>query len=212
MSKIRTVEQLYDGLANDLAWRQKELSTIRTLVASSKELKLETTIRSGIALTYAHFEGYIKKSVELYFNFLTYQKLRISEVTTNIVAVEVKSIMEKALSTHSIQPLIEVIDFLRKNDNKCSNLLKYSPYTGANLNYDRLNNIADALNIEKTVFINLKQLIDENLLSNRNSIAHGEYVIMDEEELNEIQKKIILILIDFKDQITNIAALKKYKV
>ena len=211
MNKVRTVEQLFDALASDLAWRQKELSTIRTLVAQSSKIKLETTIRSGIALTYAHFEGYVKKCVVLYFNFLTYQRLKIGEVKSNIIAIELKASMERALTTHSIKPLIEIIDYILNQENRCANLLNFNPYTGANLNYERLSNIADAMDLNKDAFINLKQLIDENLLSNRNSIAHGEHVIMDQEELNDIQQKILNILVDFRDQITNIAALQKYK-
>lgn len=210
MGSIRTPEDLYDKLAIDLAWRKKELYSIRTLTARSKDVKLETLIRSSIALTYAHFEGFTKNSVKFYFNFLNSQKLKVSDVKSNIVAVELKATFEKSLTAHSIKPLTELVDSLGNKNIICKNLLKYRPYTGANLNYERLINISYALGINTDSFTSLKHLIDENLLANRNSIAHGDYVIMDQDEINELQDRIILILTEIKDQLTNNAVLKNF--
>ncbi|MBD2666493.1 MAE_28990/MAE_18760 family HEPN-like nuclease [Richelia sinica] len=60
--KIRTVEQLSDILARELAWRKVELSALKSLIDSKSFAsgKRKALLRSGITILYAHWEGFVK--------------------------------------------------------------------------------------------------------------------------------------------------------
>jgi RiboL-PSP-HEPN len=61
MTKIRTLEQLQLTLDDELTWRKRELAVIKSLVTARSSTELTNChIRSGIALIYAHWEGFIK--------------------------------------------------------------------------------------------------------------------------------------------------------
>ena len=66
--KLRTVENLIDFLNEDIAWRKKELSSLKNnILQANVKLRL-TAIRAGVVLLYAHWEGFIKRSAEAYLN------------------------------------------------------------------------------------------------------------------------------------------------
>lgn len=61
--KIENLEDLQDKIDKDLAWRKKELTSIKSDVqmSNTKERSEQSrAIRAGITLLYAHWEGAIK--------------------------------------------------------------------------------------------------------------------------------------------------------
>ena len=80
MTKIRTVSQLSDKLSEEIAWRKKELIYIKSLIEKNRYKSVESTlIRSGTALLYAHWEGFIKNAATSYVEFVARQNLKYSE-------------------------------------------------------------------------------------------------------------------------------------
>ena len=57
--KIKTVEKLEEILLKDLAWRKKEMVSLKILVEKD-QVNEPILLRAGIALLCAHFEGFIK--------------------------------------------------------------------------------------------------------------------------------------------------------
>lgn len=58
---LRTAEQLSDKLSEELVWRKKELSEVKSLIETKfPPYKHNALIRSGICLLYAHWEGFVK--------------------------------------------------------------------------------------------------------------------------------------------------------
>ena len=59
---IRTTENLIDALSNDLIWRKKELSEIKSLieVKNVSAQRHNVLVRSGVCILYSHWEGFIK--------------------------------------------------------------------------------------------------------------------------------------------------------
>lgn len=70
--KIKTLEDLEDSLNTHLAWRKKEMMTLKLLIESGDEARI-TLIRAGIALLCAHFEGFIKDASNDYLSFVSNQ-------------------------------------------------------------------------------------------------------------------------------------------
>ena len=65
--KIKNIEELEDRIDGELAWRKKELISIKNDIRSSENKDISERsrlIRSGIAMLYAHWEGAIKSLAE----------------------------------------------------------------------------------------------------------------------------------------------------
>jgi hypothetical protein len=69
MAKIRTFQHLQAILDDEMAWRLKDIATFKLAVRSNKSENAPFT-RAGVALIYAHWEGFIKSASEAYLNFV----------------------------------------------------------------------------------------------------------------------------------------------
>src|SRR3974390_1271635 len=98
--KIRTLEELVDALDREMAWRKKELFEIKRLVDSSKDSHREATlIRSGVAILYAHWEGFVKTAGTAYLNFVSMRRLKYEELADHLLALGMKSKLNQASQT-----------------------------------------------------------------------------------------------------------------
>ena len=62
--KIRNIEQLEEELTKDLSWRKKEMLSLKILIEKDS-VNENILLRAGMALLCAHFEGFIKKGIQL---------------------------------------------------------------------------------------------------------------------------------------------------
>jgi hypothetical protein len=78
MSEVRTINQLQDWLDGDIAWRIKEISSVKSSLRSDSGAGRYTKamVRAGVALLYAHWEGFIKTASETYIQFISNQRLQ----------------------------------------------------------------------------------------------------------------------------------------
>ena len=58
---IRTQEDLGEFLDRELAWRKKELSLVKLSLDSSRTEQIPSSVRAGICMLYAHWEGFIRE-------------------------------------------------------------------------------------------------------------------------------------------------------
>lgn len=81
--KIRTTEQLIDKLDEDLVWRKRELSAIKSLV-ETKSFSLpkhQVLVRSAICILYSHLEGFVKSASNYYVEYVRRQELTYQEIS-----------------------------------------------------------------------------------------------------------------------------------
>ncbi len=214
MSKIRTLNDLDDRLSEDLAWRKKELSVLESLIKtrSFEQNKTNALIRCGIALLYAHWEGYIKCAASAYLEFVSSQKnLKYCDLTYNFVAIAMKKKLNEASVTNQSTIHNQVLQFLMESmeqriDIPMDDVIK----TGSNLSSSLFRQILALLGIEDEPYELKQKLIDEKLLKKRNQIAHGEYLDVDVASYQELYKIIIEMMELFKNQIENHAVQKLY--
>ncbi len=215
MTKIYTAEHLEDALSNAIAWRKKELATLKSLVRSGSHSrsKLNCLIRSGIAILYAHWEGFIKEAGTAYLEFVSRQRLTYQELTPNFIAFAMKKQLNEARQTNKAIIYNQVVEFF------LSGLIQRSQIAyddsainiESNLSSAVLRNIVHMLGLDYSAFESKEKLIDEKLLKRRNHIAHGKYLTVDETEFAEIYDQIIVLMDIFRNQISNSAVLEKYK-
>lgn len=209
---IRTAEQLSDKLANDLAWRKKELAEVKALVEakSISEQRHKALVRSGICILYSHWEGFVKLAANSYLEYVRLQKITYKQLSSNFLALAMKEKLKEAKETNKPSLYIPICDFFLSELNQRCLLPKEAISTGANLSSEILKEITDILGIDFSPYSTKSVLINTKLLKARNEIAHGNYLIFDKEEYLELHTEVIEMLNKFRNQIENAALEKKF--
>ena len=216
MKKIRTLEELSQVLADDLIWRKKELSDLSSLIENKSfaPSKHNAVLRSGIALLYAHWEGYIKNAATYYLEYVSRQKLTYEELSINFVAIAMKTKLNEATETNKATIFTEVTKFLLTQGNSCSFIPYKDIISTSNLSSSILHEIVCVLGLDYSFYQSKQVIIDEQLRGRRNMIAHGEslpYLSLDREEYRELQGQILGMMEDFRTQVENHAAQELYR-
>ena len=219
--KIKNLNDLEEKIDNELAWRKKELTSIKVDVESS-EIKEKSeqsrAIRSGIAMLYAHWEGAIKSIAEFYLIYVSGLNLKYGELKNNFLAIAIKNSLNEFEDTKKATIHNKLIDnvYSKKNEISqipCKNIIK----TDSNLKMDIFKEIAATIGIDDNPYMLKKMLIDQRLLGNRNKIAHGERletldVISNPSDYIELHKTIIELIDKFAQNIKDAAQNEDYKL
>lgn len=226
---IRSLDELSNKLAADLAWRKKELAAIRALIelnefVDAKNAKQNALLRSGVTILYAHWEGFVKSASSNYLEFVAMQKLPYEKLTCNFIALAMKAKLSAASETNKATVFTEATEFLL-NGLKDRSAIPYKNVisTGSNLKFEIFREILCVLGLDYSIYETKRMLIDEKLLATRNSIAHGEYLQLDREEYIDLHNTIVGdtkdkrkgedsrgLMNKFYDQILECAANRKY--
>lgn len=212
--KLRTEGELYDYLTDALAWRKIELSAIvksATTPATSIPQK-NYQLRSAVALLYAHWEGFVKEAGTAYLNFVVMQGLPYADLTSNFVALAMKSKLDQAKDTNKATIYSEVSEFfLTGLTQRCSLNWQDAIQTQSNLSSIALREIIHALGLDYSPYQTKEKLIDEKLLLTRNNVAHGQYLPVGESDYLLLHQEITYLLQIFFNQISNAASQKSFK-
>lgn len=212
--KIKKTEKLQDLLDKDMAWRKKELINIKLLIHSTKN---KTLCRAGIALLSAHFEGFIKQAANLYIVHVSCQKIKLSDLRTNFVAIHLGKTFDRCATSDKITVYQHVIDnFLRKYTIDIFRV-KYDPNkpiikTEANPSSTVVKNIFESIGLDFSPYETKARYIDSDLLSNRHSIVHGENVDIELSEFDNTFTIITKMMAEFSEQILGAAINKDYLI
>jgi len=211
MTKIRTLEHLQSILDNELAWRKSELEVIKSLVTARTSTEIiNCHIRSGIALLYAHWEGFVKAAGNAYLIFITSQKLTYLDLTNNFVTIAAKRLLSEAALSNQTTIYAKVTDFFMSGlTDRCTQPMEVQ--TKSNLSSEVLREIVHTLGLDYREYETKAKLIDRTLLKNRNEIAHGQYLLIDVQQFLELHRTMIDLLDLFSNQVSNAASTKAYK-
>lgn len=215
MTKVRTLEHLQQFLDDELAWRKKELAIIKSLVPAKPSSKAPATeiencyVRSGIALLYAHWEGFVKAAGKLYLEYIASQKLTYMELTSNFVAIAAKKHLSNFGFSNKVADHIKVTDFFLSGlTEKCNGFAEIE--TKSNLSAEVLKEILAALGLDYRDYETKANHI-ESLRSNRNHIAHGKFLEVGIDTFLGFYNTIISLMELFANQVSNAASTQAYK-
>lgn len=214
--KVRTVYDLQDLIDADLGWRKKELDALKSNIHSARSFAKDTALRSGVALLYAHWEGFIKNAATYYLCFISGQKHKYSELKPNFIAITIRNDLVLFTQTKKATLHTEIINRVftiqqEKSQIPFENIIK----TASNLNSSVFQEIMATIGLDDNGYELYFKLIDEQLLKMRNCIAHGdrlEELDLDEVKYKSLHEKIIILLNTFASQVLNAAILKEYLV
>ncbi|MGD0061292.1 MAG: MAE_28990/MAE_18760 family HEPN-like nuclease [Verrucomicrobiia bacterium] len=209
---VRTLSLLADFLDEEFAWRRKELTAVQTDVRSGIGENKRARIRSGVALLYAHWEGFVKQSAEAYLAYIATRDLRLDELQPGLLSLCLRTKLRDFTSTHDVSVHIAFLEFVTTQlGDKAKMPTTGAVHTGGNLNSELLKRIVLTLGLDYAPYELKENLLDSQLLNWRNKIAHGKGYYPDETEFESLYAEVTVLLRTFKDQVSNAAALKTYR-
>lgn len=209
--KIKNINQLNDKLDQEIQWRKKELVDYKFVLENNRNSTcLYPLIRSGIALSYAHWEGFMKMSSAYFINYISYKKIPLDQMKINFIAL---SYMKKINKGNGISECIDLISEIINNNNKpCKIYDKDVIETKSNLKYKVLKDILTSLGLENTYFSSREIFIDKKIVDVRNDIAHGTYRDLDYNDFETVHKNVIPLMEYYKALIENSCTFKSYRL
>jgi hypothetical protein len=211
--KLRAADDVHEFLDRDLIWRKKELTEFKFLLATARTRgdRRDALLRAGVTLLYAHWEGYVRAAARAYLEFLSFQRLRYDELTANFLALASRSLLRRAGATDRIGTHIEVARFFREGLSAQSAIpVRDGISTRSNLSYQVLSDILATLGLDPRPYATKANLIDEVLLRARNTIAHGEYLLVTIDRWEELHREVVGMIEGIRTAISNAVALKDY--
>jgi hypothetical protein len=211
---IRTSEELVDKIAEDFVWRKREISELKNLINQStiSDVRKRVLCRSGVALLYAHWEGFIKKSGAYFLEYVANQRHSISELRSNFVTLLLKGKIDKASESKKYSAFDEVTQYIINNqDTRVRIPYKNVVDTQSNLSSTVLKEIMWCLGLDYEIFAAKEKLIDLKLVGRRNYVAHGEYLAVDVDDFIEMVEEVLGLMNTFKNLLENSAITGQYK-
>jgi hypothetical protein len=210
--RIQTAEDLNDALSAELAWRRKELHGLRSVIRLNPGNNRDSLIRCGVTVLYAHWEGFVKTSSTAYLEYVSRRQLRYAELRPNFVALALRPQLNAALSTSRVEALSELVEFLlTKAEEKTTIQWRNAVNTKSNLSSKVFRQIVATLGLDYSYYASKEKLLDERLLLSRNNIAHGKYLLVDEDAFMELYDEVLEIMSHLRTQIDNAASTLSFR-
>jgi hypothetical protein len=204
---LRTVESLQQKIARELAWRKREISGLRLSVRRSGGDR-HFLFRAGLVLLCAHWEGFLRESTRLYFRHVFDQQLRLKELAPNFIAVAFFSDVQRAGksdnpgSAESHGRLVQRI--LNCKDEICTHST-WEVKTNGNPSTEVLARLLTSAGLSPTLgfdaaaWSTTSVFINEQIVRDRNLIAHGEGFQLSQVQLLERSSR----MLDLLDHVSN---------
>lgn len=211
--KIKTVEKLEEILLQDLAWRKKEMLSLKILVERD-EVNEPILLRAGIALLCAHFEGFIKRASNCYIGYVAEQRQLYSDLKENFAAIKMEKEFKSCAKSdkHSVHKKLLLMHDSLTTKKFAEKYDENNPFisTHSNPSSTELKEILDTLGIESNIFETKATYIDSSLLEKRHHVVHGDRSDLDKEDFLTTFDIIIKLIEDYKVLIIEAADNKKY--
>ncbi len=210
--KIRTRDELFDRLDKEMAWRTKEISDYVLLVRSATGSSERSLIRGGVALAYAHLEGFVKIAGELYLSFIESRRLKFNQLIECFFALAVKKHIGQIYGSNSYESNSKTVaEILIIGEKRATFNLQKSIDTESNLKYNVFQNIIFSVGFDEVRYQEFRDFMDEELLSRRNKIAHGEFLLITDSEFQRIVGRVVEVMRLFKNDIENASITEAYR-
>lgn len=210
--RIRTTPQFHAAIADEFAWRRKELLDFRLQTRTKNFVLQPLFIRAGVPLAYAHWEGFIKASTEILLNYVCHLQLKNGQLTDVYFAHSAKTQIAKVVEGRRAAGVREAACFIRD----CAELvsdIRHKNYVDAesNLSSDVFDQIAASIGVDTNAYKHMYPYIDETIVQQRNRIAHGESLSLNIDDFHSLTDKVAELMSMYKADVENIVSLKSYQ-
>jgi len=212
MSKPYSEQDLSDIFDRNLNWRRRELSDLKAAAKAADDASKAVFMRAIVAMSYAHWEGYVRECAIRYFEYLAIRKRRYSDlerqIYVNSFLVRLESLYQSRVSVEARCKLVN--DILSSTDGTFRYVHPSLIDTKSNLNTDVIKEICLVCSVDSSHFESKRVFLDQFLLKRRNAIAHGEQEFVDESEIDEFISDVLGLMQQFRTLLENKIYQKHY--
>lgn len=172
-----TATDVEDAISQSLSWRRIELYALKSAISEAERKYPDAPLtralgRSGVALLYAHWEGFVKDACQAYVNYVAKKRLRLADLNDGLLRTALVDIARKALSKDE-RGLTALVEAVRNPATRVTLPKRNMVNTRSNLRFEVFVEIFQALGFPTVSFETKGPLINSTLCDGRNSIAHG---------------------------------------
>lgn len=212
MSKPFTESDLSNIFDTDLIWRRKELSDLKSALRVADEHSKPALLRALVAMSYAHWEGYVRTCGNRYFEFLTLRRRSFVEYERQIY---INTVLGRLDLLHrgrvSLKERCRLVNDIL--DGTSGSFRRVNPGlidTRSNLNTDVVTDICTVCGVDAMYFQDHRHFLDIILLKRRNAIAHGQQEMIAAGEVDELVGKVLDLMAAFRNLLENKVYTKSY--
>lgn len=191
----------FDEIERDLDWREAELAVLRILLANDDITDREKRVlfRAAWALLYAHYEGFCKFALTVYFDALKASGKKCESFSPKTQAF---ALTEKLKSIRNLPPIDFISAMCRFEAEVLAEPISFPEVdTDSNLSPKILKGLLEDANLELVSLSSHSRSL-HTLVSRRNKIAHGErdiipefsYYLQFEEAAKEVMNELALVI------------------
>jgi MAE_28990/MAE_18760-like HEPN len=210
--KIPTSAALGTRLDRNLAWRKKELTQMKFVADSAVPANAGLLRRAGIALMYAHWEGFVKDASIYYLTYLASVPLEVGKLKSCLVAVALSGDIRASGKATRISVRARVVDLFRSLEQPppAPPVMRRMPVkrviaTRSNLKGEVLREIAATIGIDYSAFALKEKPVIDRLVQLRNKIAHGIGVPVAQADYVSLHNEIIALMDHYRTLIQDAA-------
>ena len=169
----KEISDLSDQLNFELAWRKKELSSLRfSLDQATDAQQIASISRASIVMLYAHWEGFIKVAIRSFLKHVRLNTSSPSDLSLRFFALWLRHIIPKENSQYALQKFESTIKWLNREEGSMRKMprLEKEISFNRNIRYQDLKLASFILGINLSKHDTRKNFIDQKLLGGRNKI------------------------------------------
>jgi hypothetical protein len=209
--KLRNLSELCDFLDAQLSWRKREMINLLLLHKAAREHHQVLLRRAGIALLYAHWEGFVKAAGTAYLNFVHFQHKPYKGLKSNFIALGAKKYLNDFSATSKGRIICEASRFFVDELGRTALIpWKSAIKTNSNLSSEVARDIIAVLGLEYKPYEKYDITTIERLRKERNSVAHGEKQDIGPADYATLHESVLELLEIFNTQIRNAATTQAY--
>jgi hypothetical protein len=209
--RLRSAVQLDVFLDRLLAWRKKELTTLKFTVLASRDDAQHTLLRAAITLLYAHWEGFIKDAATAYVQFVAMQNSPLDKLRSNFVALALRGQIRAAAQTQKVSIYSTLVDALAIRMPQPARIAWLKAIdTESNVTSEVFKEIVHTVGVEFAPYALKTKSVIDRLVFLRNEIAHGRGLPVDVAEYNGLYADLLAMLDTFRGQLSDAAASSRH--
>lgn len=207
-----------DKLNRELAWRKREITDFR-LTISGADISANHIFRSTQVMLCAHWEGFLKKSISIYLDYIFSQKLLLKNLNPALIAVVFYSDVLKAAEAKYPGSELNHVLLAKKiieNIDSTFSRASWNVNTEGNPGTDVIDRILKSVGLcpqfglNNAIWTTTKVFINEQLVSDRHTIAHGEGKRLSKDVILERSDRLINLLDHFSQYLEKSAIERAY--
>jgi len=211
----QTVEYLQGKIDKDFAWRKKELVGLLRGATRASAAK-SYYCRAGAVMLCAHWEGFLRKVIDLYVKHVFAQGLPILEMSDNFVAIAYYDDVVEAAKASFPGSERHHLKLARRIRQSAPVNPRWTVSTNSNPSSEVLRGLLQSvginseLNMQAAEWTRVKTFIDSLLLGERHRVAHGDGFQVGGEVFRERFNMTLALCQRLADEVVDAARTKAY--